>query len=62
MDTRQLIDLIGQGQSAEAKDAISDLLSARAFEALEAHKQEIAQTMFEPKEEIQSAEETATEE
>jgi hypothetical protein len=46
MDTRQFIDLLGAGQSSEAKSALEDLISARAFEALEAKKQEVGSTLF----------------
>lgn len=50
MDTRQFIDLLGAGQSSEAKSALEDLISAKAFEALEAKKQEIGSTLFNGKE------------
>ena len=46
METAQIIDALAAGKSAEAKDALNDLLSARAFEALEGKKQEIAKTLF----------------
>lgn len=46
MDARQFIDLVGAGQSAEAKDALSELLAAKAFDSLEAKKQEVATTLF----------------
>lgn len=68
MDARQFIDLVGAGQSAEAKDALEELLSSTAFEKLEAKKQEMASTIFtgreeEPTEEqnIDSEEETQQE-
>ena len=51
MDARQFIDLVGAGQSAEAKDALEELLSSTAFEKLEAKKQEMASTIFTGKEE-----------
>lgn len=50
MDTRQFIDLLGAGQSSEAKSALEDLISARAFEALEAKKQEVGSILFNGKE------------
>ena len=50
MDTRQFIDLLGAGQSSEAKSALEDLISARAFEALESKKQEVGSTLFNGKE------------
>ena len=46
MDARQIIDMLGAGQSAEAKNGLEELLSAKAFEALEAKKQEVASTLF----------------
>jgi hypothetical protein len=51
MDARQFIDLVGAGQSAEARDALEELLSSAAFEKLEAKKQEMASTIFTGKEE-----------
>jgi hypothetical protein len=43
---RNFIDMVAQGQNSEAKDALDELLSARAFEALESKKQEIGATLF----------------
>jgi ClpP class serine protease len=43
---RNFIDLVAQGQNAEAKESLDELLSARAFEALDAKKQEIGSTLF----------------
>ena len=50
METSQFIDQLAQGQAAEAKQTLTDLLSARAFEALEGRKQELAQSLFTGKE------------
>ena len=50
MDARQFLDMLAAGQSAEARDAFSELLSTRAMEALEAKKQEVASTIFNGKE------------
>ena len=50
METSQFIDQLAQGQAAEAKQTLTDLLSARAFEALEARKQELAHSLFTGKE------------
>jgi hypothetical protein len=55
---RNFIDLVGQGNNVAAKDALDELLSARAFEALDAKKQEIGSTLFGG--EGQPAEETET--
>ena len=43
---RNFIDLVGQGDNVGAKDALSELLASRAFEALESKKQGIAGTLF----------------
>lgn len=43
---RNFIDLVAQGENATAKEALDELLSARAFEALDAKKQEIGATLF----------------
>jgi hypothetical protein len=61
MDARQIIDMLGAGQSAEAKDGISELLSTKALEALDAKKQEIGSTLFNGKVEEPAAEETPAE-
>lgn len=53
---RQFVDLVGQGNNAEAKEVLDGMLSARAFEALETRKQELASTLF------TSAEQTSNEE
>ena len=58
MDTRQFIDLLGAGESAEAKTALEELISAKAFEALDAKKQEICSTLFNGREqEVETQEE-----
>lgn len=47
MDTiRQFVDLVGQGNNIEAKEVLDGIISARAFEALESKKQELASTLF----------------
>jgi hypothetical protein len=43
---RQFIDMVAAGQNNEAKESLDELLSARAFEALDSKKQEIASTLF----------------
>lgn len=66
MDARQVIDMLGAGQNSEAKSALEELLSAKAFDALEAKKQEVASTLFngkteeqpEAEEQIEAEEET----
>lgn len=44
--TSTFIDQLASGQSSEAKETLSDLLSARAFEALDARKQDLGATLF----------------
>ena len=46
METTQFIDQVAAGKSAEAASTLNDLLSARAFEALENRKVEIAKSAF----------------
>lgn len=46
MNTETFIGKVASGEAAEAKDILSDLLSNRAFEALDMKKQEIARTIY----------------
>ena len=46
MSTTTFIEQLAAGQAANAKETLSDLLSARAFEALDARKQELGATLF----------------
>ena len=46
MSTTQFIDELASGNASGAKDILNDMLSARAFEALEGRKVEIAQNIF----------------
>jgi hypothetical protein len=46
MSTNNFIDQLASGQASEAKDTLADMLSARAFEALDARKQDLAATLF----------------
>jgi len=60
METSQFIDQLTAGNSAEAKDTLNNLLSAKAFESLDAKKIELAKSMFTGKEdsvEVQDTEE-----
>jgi len=61
MDAKQFLDMLAAGQSAEAKDALEELLSTRALEALEAKKQEVASTLFNGREEELEQQEVETE-
>jgi len=46
METSNFIDHLSAGNASEAKSALTDMLSARAFEALDAKKIELARNMF----------------
>ena len=46
MSTSEFIDELALGNASTAKDILNDMLSARAFEALEGRKVEIAQNIF----------------
>ena len=59
MITSTFIDQLAAGQAADAKETLSNLLSARAFEALDTRKQELASTLFggQVEEEVEQVEE-----
>lgn len=63
-----ILDLIASGEAAAAKDALNDVLSAKAFQALDAKKQEIAQSLYgnnvtsDEEQQTADVEETETEE
>ena len=60
MDIKSFINNAAAGNAALAKESLNDLLSARAFEALDGRKTELAQNLFGSKEvEVQDTEETA---
>ncbi len=64
METSEFIDNLAAGNAAAAKEALSDMLSARAFEALEARKVELAKNLYNGKQdesdiEVQDTEDTA---
>jgi hypothetical protein len=66
MTTETFINQLASGQAADAKETLADLLSARAFEALDARKQELATSLFggqqeQPEVEVQDTEDTETE-
>ena len=62
MSTSEFIDELALGNASTAKDILNDMLSARAFEALDTKKTELAQSLFTGKEvEVQDTEETETE-
>ena len=64
MDIGQFLNNVAAGNANDAKENINDILSAKAFEALDAKKIELAKTIFTGKEEsveVQDTEETETE-
>jgi len=44
METTQFIDQLAAGEANQAKETLTDILSAKAFEALENRKIEIAKS------------------
>jgi hypothetical protein len=46
MNIQDIINNISAGDSAAAKEGIENVLSAKAFDALQGRKQEIAATLF----------------
>ena len=62
MDTQTFINQVAAGDAVGAKDLLNDLLSTKAFEALDAKKIEMSQSIFSGEEpEVQDKEETETE-
>jgi hypothetical protein len=66
MEIKDVINNIAAGDSAAAKESIENVLSAKAFDALQGRKQEIASTLFGGKdqsdEEVTDSEETVEQE
>lgn len=58
---KQFIDKIASGENSEAKDSIENALSAKAFEALDEYKKQLAQGIFGGKQEEQQQTETEVE-
>lgn len=54
MNIQDFIGQVANGEAAQAKETLSDILSAKAFEALDLKKQELAQSIFTGKEEIET--------
>lgn len=48
---QNFIQQVSTGQSSEAKETLNDMISARAFEALNLRKQELASNIFNGKQE-----------
>jgi hypothetical protein len=60
MEIQDIINNIAAGDSIAAKEGIENVLSAKAFDALQGRKQEMATTLFGGQE--QSGEENANDE
>ena len=46
MDIQDIINNIAAGENVAAKDGLENVLAAKAFDALQGHKQEMAKTLF----------------
>ena len=46
MDIENFINHVASGENIEAKDTLEGILSAKAFDALQSHKQELAKAIF----------------
>jgi hypothetical protein len=44
--TRQFIDQIASGESSAAKESLENMISTKAFEALDSYKKEMASSIF----------------
>ena len=65
MDTQTFINQVAAGDAVNAQELLNDLLSNKAFEALDAKKIEMAQAVFngevkEQEPEVQDTEESET--
>jgi hypothetical protein len=59
MTAETFINQLASGQASDAKETLADLLSARAFEALDARKQELANALFNGQEDTVEVQNTA---
>ena len=66
MNTQNFINQVATGDASGAKELLNDLLASRAFEALDAKKIELAQSLYGDKEnldvEVQDTADTPVEE
>jgi hypothetical protein len=67
MDIQDIINNIAAGENNAAKEGLEDALSAKAFDALQGRKQEIASALYagqeqEPEEDTDHEEDEETEE
>lgn len=44
--TRQFIDQLASGESSAAKESLENIISTKAFEALDSYKKEMASSIF----------------
>ena len=56
METRQFIDQLAAGESAAAKETLENLISNKAFEALDDYKKQIASSIFNGETEVDTEE------
>jgi hypothetical protein len=62
MDIKQFIQQVSEGNAVQAKETLDNILSSRAFEALDAKKVEIAQSLYNNEEvEVQNTADTPME-
>jgi hypothetical protein len=59
MTAETFINQLASGQASDAKETLADLLSARAFKALDARKQELATALFAGQENTVEVQDTA---
>lgn len=53
MNTKDFLQFVASGQASKAQEVLSDMLSQKAFEALDIKKQQIAQTLYNDGEDIE---------
>jgi hypothetical protein len=53
MDTQTFIQSVAAGEALQAKEQLNDILSARAFTALDMKKQDIAKSLYNNGEDIE---------
>lgn len=53
MDTQRFLQQVASGEALQAKETLNDILSARAFEALDTKKQDIAKALYSNGEDIE---------
>jgi hypothetical protein len=54
--TRQFIDQLATGEASAAKETLENMISVRAFEALDSYKKEMASSIFGGQKETAEAE------